>query len=100
MGYNDGLPPALARGGAVGLRGRRALVVGAVSMDYTTIDITDVPDVKVGDVVLVFGHSGTDVLPVHDQARAAGIGNYAVTCAVGKRVQRTYRTAAPAVNLA
>lgn len=88
LGYDDGVPPGLSRAGEVLVRGRRARVAGAVSMDYTTIDITDVPGARVGDEVTFIGARGGDRITVEEVARAADTMPYAVVCGLGRRVVR------------
>jgi len=92
MGYNDGLPYTLGQHGQgqVLVRGQRCPVVGAVSMDYCTIDVGHVPGVAVGDRVTLIGPSGRDRLRAHDLASAAGTIPYEITCRLGARVQRVY----------
>jgi len=88
VGYNDGVSWRLSNRGEVLVRGRRAPIVGRVSMDYTTIDVTDIPEVKVKDVVTIIGADGADRIDVEEIARLAETIAYEITCAVGRRVQR------------
>lgn len=57
-------------------------------MDYTTIDITDVPGAKVGDEVTFIGAQERDRITVWDVARLAGTAPHAVVCGLGRRVVR------------
>ena len=57
VGYADGYRRGLQHGGEVIVRGARAPVVGAVSMDLTTIDLTDIAGASVGDEVILWGES-------------------------------------------
>ena len=57
-------------------------------MDYTTIDITDVPGAEVGDEVTFIGAQERDRITVLDVARVAGTVPYAVVCGLGRRVVR------------
>ncbi len=57
LGYHDGLPRALGNRGWVSIGGRRAPIIGRVSMDLTLVDVTDVPAARVGDEVVVFGNT-------------------------------------------
>ncbi len=91
LGYADGVPLRLSNRGVVLVRGRRAPIVGQVSMDYTTIDVTDIEGVAVGDRVTLIGTDGAATIRVTDVARAAATIPYAVTCAIGSRVRRVYR---------
>jgi len=88
FGYSDGYPYALSNRAHVLIRGERAPVVGAVSMDYTTIDVTDVRDVQVGEEVTVIGASGKRRISVEDLARAIGTIPYEITARLGRRVAR------------
>ena len=71
-------------------------MVGAVSMDYITVDVGHVQGVEVGDVVTLVGDDGEERIRVEDIARAAGTIPYEVTCSLGARVHRLYRDDAPA----
>jgi len=88
VGYADGYKRGLQHGGEVLIRGHRAPVVGAVSMDLTTIDVTDVPMVAMGDDVILWGGSGGDVISVNDVARLVQTISYEMLCTVGMRVPR------------
>jgi alanine racemase len=91
VGYNDGVSWRLGNKGEVIVRGCRAPIVGRVSMDYTTIDVGHIPGVKVGDVVTLIGTDGAETISAEELARKADTIAYEITCAVGKRVRRTYR---------
>ncbi len=96
VGYADGYRRGLQHGGEVLVRGARAPVVGAVSMDLTTIDLTDVPGAAVGDEVILWGQSSEHpdaeaVISVNDVARLAQTISYEMLCTVGKRVPRICR---------
>lgn len=91
VGYNDGVPWRTGNLGCVLVRGQRAPIVGRVSMDYTTIDVTDVRDVRVGDRVTLIGRDGEAFLGLEEVAEQAGTIPYEITCSVGKRVQRVYQ---------
>jgi len=91
VGYADGYRRGLQNGCEVLIGGRRAPVVAAVSMDLTEIDLTDLPGVKVGDEVILWGRSGDDTISVNDVARIAQTISYEMLCTVGRRVSRVYR---------
>jgi alanine racemase len=92
VGYADGYRRGLQHGGEVIVRGARAPVVGAVSMDLTTIDLTEVAGAAVGDEVVLWGESGGEVISVNDVARLAQTISYEMLCTVGKRVPRVIRS--------
>ena len=90
-GYADGLPLALTNRGFVFIGGRRCKIVGRISMDYTTVDVTDVPDVKAGDVVICFGKCGEDAITPDDWAALKGTHAYDIICSLGSRVGRVVK---------
>ena len=87
-GYADGLPLALTNRGFVFIGGRRCKIVGRISMDYTTVDVTDVPGVKAGDEVICFGKCGRDAITPDDWAALKGTHAYDIIYSLGTRVQR------------
>jgi len=91
VGYNDGVPWRLSNRGEVLVRGQRAPIVGRVSMDYTTIDVTDIPGVGSGDVATLIGCDGEEQLFLRDVAEKAETIPYEVACSIGKRVARVFR---------
>ncbi len=90
VGYADGYRRGLQNGAETLIRGCRAPVVGAVSMDLSVIDLTEVPGVSVGDEVVLWGRSGNDTISVNDVARIAQTISYEMLCTVGRRVSRIY----------
>jgi alanine racemase len=91
VGYADGYRRGLQLGGEVMVRGRRAPVVGAVCMDLTMIDLTDIPGARIGDEVILWGGAGEAMISVNDVARLAQTISYEMLCTVGRRVPRVYR---------
>jgi len=92
-GYADGLDRRLEGRGAVLIRGRRAPIVGAVSMDMLTVDVTDIEAVGPGDEVVFLGAQGSEPQQTIDaREMAAWIGTipYEILCRLGSRVERKY----------
>ena len=89
-GYADGVPRLLSNRGYVILNGRRAKILGNVCMDQFMCDITDIPDVKVGTVVTVFGRDGDEYVSADEVASIASTISYEIICAISKRVPRVY----------
>jgi alanine racemase len=89
-GYADGIPHRLSNRGSVIVQGRIAPMVGAVSMDLTTIDVTDVPKVEIGDAVTLLGREGDAVIDAQSIAKLAGTISYSVLCGIHARVKRVY----------
>ncbi len=84
-GYADGFLRAFT-GCYVTIRGHRVPQIGRICMDQFMVDITDCPQVAVGDRVILFG--GDDGSAVNALARIAGTINYEIVCGVSKRVVR------------
>jgi alanine racemase len=92
-GYADGLDLRLEGRGHVLVRGRRVPIVGAVSMDMMTIDVTGLDDVQPGDEVVLVGSQGPEPwqrIDVREMAAAIGTIPYEVVCRVGSRIERQY----------
>jgi alanine racemase len=90
VGYADGYDRHFSNRGEVLVRGRRAPVVGRVSMDLVTIDVTDIADAAVGDEVVLLGRQGDDEITAEELAAKLGTINYEVLCNVSARVPRVY----------
>ncbi len=88
-GYADGIPHRLGNRGSVIVRGKLAPIVGAVSMDLTTIDLGDA-EVKAGDAVTLLGSEGAVSIDAQQIARWAGTISYSVLCGIHARVKRLY----------
>ena len=89
-GYADGIPHRLGGRGRVIVRGCYAPVVGAVSMDLTTIDITNCPSVAVGSSVILIGTEGDASIDAQQIAKLVGTISYSVLCGIHARVKRLY----------
>jgi alanine racemase len=89
-GYADGVPHRMSNRGKVIAGGQLVPVIGAVSMDVTTIDITDVPGLAPGDAVTLLGREGDLELNAQQVARWAGTISYTVLCGISARVPRVY----------
>jgi alanine racemase len=87
-GYADGLPLQLGNRGFVFIGGKRCPVVGRVSMDYATVDVSNVEGVKIGDEVICFGRCGDDAITPDDWAALKGTHPYDIICSLGSRVLR------------
>jgi len=86
-GYGDGYPRSVESGTPLLVNGRRAPIVGRVSMDMITVDVTDLPGVATGDPVVLWGEG----VPVEEIARHAGTIPYELICGVSQRVQHELR---------
>jgi alanine racemase len=89
-GYADGIPHRLGNRGSVIAKGTLAPIVGAVSMDLTTIDVTAVPDLRAGDSVMLLGAEGGVTIDAQEIAKVAGTISYSVLCGISARVKRLF----------
>lgn len=91
LGYGDGFLRALSNKAEVLVRGQRCRVLGNVTMDMTMLDITAVPEARVGDEVVVVGQQGKEQVRFADLARLAGTIDYELTTLLMPRVPRFYK---------
>jgi len=89
IGYHDGFRRSFSGRVAVLLGGKRAPVVGAVSMDVTLVDASDAP-VRRGDRAVCLGTDGRDTVSAWELADAAGTIPYEILCGIGPRVPRVH----------
>lgn len=85
-GYADGYPSAAPNGSPVAVGGERTVTVGRVSMDMLAIDLTDCPNVMIGDWVTLWG----DTVSIDEVAAHTGVISYNLTSSLSPRVQRIY----------
>jgi alanine racemase len=90
IGYADGIHRARANRGHVLVGGRRAPLIGMVSMDAITLDVTDVPDVLVGDTATLIGRDGDQVITAEEVAEWSKTISYEVLTSIGSRVERRF----------
>ncbi|HYI94496.1 MAG TPA: alanine racemase [Bryobacteraceae bacterium] len=90
VGYADGIPHRLSNRGRVIACGRYAPILGAVSMDLTTIDVTQCPNIAVGQAVTILGTEAGLTIDAQEIARQAGTISYSVLCGISSRVKRVY----------
>jgi alanine racemase len=90
VGYGDGLSRALSNRGFMLVRGKRCPIVGNISMDLTTLDVTDVAECQKGDEAVIFGEQESGCISVDEVASWAGTINYEIVTNVSRRVPRFY----------
>jgi len=90
IGYADGYPRLLSGKGRVLIRGQYAPVVGNICMDQCMVDVTDIPNVKKYDEVVLIGTQGDKTILADEIAEKTGTINYEIVCRIGKRVPRVY----------
>ena len=90
VGYADGYNRQLSNRGRVIVRDHYAPIVGSISMDLTLVDVTGIPDVAVGDEVILLGTSDGLSVDALEHARLANSSPYEILCNISKRVPRRY----------
>ena len=90
LGYADGYPRPYSAQAKVIVNGVICPIAGNICMDQCMIDVSDVPDVKVGDEVIIMGSDGINTILADDIADATGTINYEICCAFGQRLPKVY----------
>lgn len=90
VGYGDGLNRQLSSRGRVIVRDDYAAIIGNISMNLTTIDVTGIPGVQVGDEVTIIGESGSRKITAWEHASLASTIPYEILCNVSGRMPRKY----------
>lgn len=90
IGYGDGLNRGLSNCGQVIVRGQLAAIVGKISMDVTTIDVTHIAGCEIGDEVVLIGQQGEQQLSAWKMAEVLHTIPYEILCAIGRRVSKVF----------
>ena len=90
VGYADGYSRGLSNKGKVIINGKLAPIVGNVCMDQFMVDITDIPDVKLDNEVILLGSCENVKFDAHDMAEVLNTISYEVLCLIGRRAPRVY----------
>ena len=91
VGYADGYRRSLSGKFYVLIHGKRAPILGRICMDQMMVDVTEIPDVRLNDKVVLVGRDGDEVITMEDIAAAADSFNYEFVCGISRRVPRLYR---------
>lgn len=90
VGYGDGYPRSLSNKGCVLIHGQRAPILGRVCMDQFMADVTDIPDVKTGDKVILAGRDQDEALTLEELGDLSGRFNYEFACGLSRRIPRVF----------
>ncbi len=90
VGYADGYRRSLSGSFSVLIRGRRAPILGKICMDQLMVDVTDVPNIRQGDEVVLVGTQAGERISMEELSQAAGTFNYEFVCGISRRVPRIY----------
>lgn len=91
VGYADGYPRSLSNKGYVLIAGHKAPIIGRICMDQFMVDVSDVPDVKELDEVVLLGNSGDKTITMENLSELSNKFNYEFACGINKRVPRIYK---------
>lgn len=89
-GYADGVPRIISNKANVLVHGKKAPIIGRICMDQFMIDVTNVDEVKIGDLATIFGKDGNEEIFADDIAGIAGTIGYELVCGITRRVPRVY----------
>ena len=90
VGYADGYSRALSNRGRVLIKGKSFPIIGRICMDQFMLDVTDIPDVKNEDEVILIGRDGDECITMEEVGGLSGRFNYEFACDLGKRIPRVY----------
>ena len=90
IGYADGLSRSFSNNISFLLHGKRVPQIGRICMDMCMVDISRVPEAKVGDTVTVFGVDGDDMIEVDSLSGRLNTIPYEILCGINKRIPRIY----------
>ncbi|PNR96299.1 alanine racemase [Petrotoga sp. 9PWA.NaAc.5.4] len=90
LGYADGYSWTLSNKACVLIKGFRCKILGRISMDQIVVDVTQIPQVSIGDEVVIIGKQGNDNISSEELAEKAGTINYEITSRISKRIKRIY----------
>lgn len=93
VGYDDGLPRLLSNRGRVLIRGRRAPLVGRVSMNMITVDVTEIPEAREDDEAVILGAQGSERISAEEIAALCGTISYEILCSFGRHRYKIFHNA-------
>jgi len=91
IGYADGYPRGLSNRGKAYINDHIVPVAGRISMDWTMLDVTDIPNISIGDEVFLIGGGGSHAVKASDLASELDTIGYEITCGISPRVPRIYK---------
>ncbi len=90
IGYGDGVPRLLSNKGYVLIEGKRANILGKISMDQMVVDVSNIVNAKVNDEVVIIGKSGKEAIRASDIADLSETIDYEILTGISERVKRVY----------
>lgn len=99
IGYADGFSRRFINKGKVFIKDKTVPIIGKICMDQMMIDVTDIPSVKIGDEVILFGYENKNYPSIEELALILNTINYEVFCSIGRRIPRVYTKKDKVVNV-
>jgi alanine racemase len=90
FGYADGYPRNLREKAYVTIHGKKAPIIGVICMDQCMVDLTDIPEAKVGDEVIIYGDGTNNTLDISQVSILAGTNKNEIMCRITRRTPRVY----------
>ena len=90
LGYGHGYPRSISNKGEILCHGRRVPIIGTISMDHLTVDVTDIYDARTGDPVVAIGEQQGNKIDIHEVAHWANTIPYEILVSIGKMCTRVY----------
>lgn len=90
FGYADGYPRNLRDKGYVTINGKKAPIIGVICMDQCMVDLTDIPEAKVGDEAVIYGDGTYNTMDINEASRLAGTNKNEIVCRITRRTPRVY----------
>ncbi len=90
FGYADGYPRNMRDKGTVTIHGKKAPIIGVICMDQCMVDITDIPEARVGDEVIIYGDGTGNTLDINEISKLAGTNKNEIVCRITRRTPRVY----------
>jgi len=90
FGYADGYPRNMRDKGFVTIHGKKAPLIGVICMDQCMVDLTDIPEAKIGDEVIIYGDGSNNTVDIHEMSKLAGTNKNELVCRITMRTPRVY----------
>lgn len=90
FGYADGYPRNLRDKGFVTIHGKKAPIIGVICMDQCMVDLTDIPEARVGDKAIIYGDGTNNTIDINQAAQLAGTNKNEIVCRISRRTPRVY----------
>ncbi len=90
FGYADGYPRNMRDKGFVTIHGKKAPIIGVICMDQCMVDLTDIPEARVGDEVVIYGDGTGNTADIQEISLLAGTNKNEIVCRFTRRTPRVY----------